>query len=144
MHYIALQQSEAKRSTYMAEISAFRPEMLLWIDETGCDRRNSLRRYRYSVRGTTAHDFVLRIAGKRYSAIKVMSIKGVQGVYILCEGSVKNGDRFLDFIRRTLLPLLMPFNGLNDHSVVVLDNASIHHVDSIENVINSVGALVKF
>ena len=116
--------------------------MLLWIDETGCDRRNSLRRYGYSVRGTPAHEFVLRIGGKRYSAITVMSMKGVQDVY-LCEGSV-NGDRFLDFVRRTLLPLLMPFNGLNDHSVVVLDNASIHHVASIENVINSVGALLSF
>ena len=38
----------------------------------------------------------------------------------------------------------MPFNGLNDHSVVVLEDASIHHVASIENVINSVGALVNF
>ena len=67
----------------MAEISAFRPEMLLWIDETRCDRRNSLRRYGYSVRGTPAHEFVLRIGGKRYSAITVMSMKGVQDVYII-------------------------------------------------------------
>ena len=27
----------------MSEISAFHPDMLIWIDETGSDRRNSIR-----------------------------------------------------------------------------------------------------
>ena len=36
---------------------------------------------------------------------------------------------FYDFVQNNLLPHMMPFNGVNPHSVVVLDNASIHHVD---------------
>ncbi len=142
IHYIALQQSEAKRAIYMAEISAFQPEMLVWIDETGCDKRNMLRKYGYSIRGTPAHNFALRVGGKRYSAIPVMSMTGILDVYIYEAGV--NGDVFIDFIRRTVLPLLMPFNGLNAHSVVILDNASIHHVAMVQGIINSVGALVKF
>ena len=39
----------------------------------------------------------------------------------------------------SLLPHLMPLNGTNEHSVVIMDNASIHHIESIE-VIASVGA----
>ena len=36
---------------------------------------------------------------------------GLKEVYIT-EGNV-NGDGFLDYARRSLLPTLMPFNGLN-------------------------------
>ena len=38
----------------------------------------------------------------------------------------------------------MLFNGLNEHSIVVLDNCSIHHVDGIVEMIQEVGALVHF
>ena len=41
---IALQQSEEKRIQYMAEIAMFSADLLIWIDETGSDRRNSIRR----------------------------------------------------------------------------------------------------
>ena len=36
----------------------------------------------------------------------------------------------------------MPFDGLNHKSVVILDNASIHHVNCV--AILSVGALLRF
>ena len=51
---IALQQSEDKRIEYMAEIGVFNSDMLIWIDETGSDRRNSIRKYVYSLRGIPA------------------------------------------------------------------------------------------
>ncbi len=87
-------------------------------------------------------DLALRIGGKRYSSITVMSMDGVLDIYLV-KGSV-NGGVFMDFVRRTLLPLLMPFDGENERSVVVLDNASIHHVKPVVEAINSVAALVKF
>ena len=67
---------------------------------------------------------------------------GVQDVYIT-ENTV-NGDTFLDFLYTQLLPLLMPFDGINHNSIVVLDNASIHHTDAAVNAICRVGALVRF
>ena len=59
------------------------------------------------------------------------------------EGSV-NGVVFLDLVRKCLLPILMPFDGISPKSVVILDNVSIHHVDSVVDTIQSVGALVRF
>ena len=38
----------------------------------------------------------------------------------------------------------MPFNGINPRSVVLLDNASIHHTHWPIELIESVGALVHF
>ena len=38
----------------------------------------------------------------------------------------------------------MPFNGSNPHSVVIMDNCSIHHTMNIVESIQEVGALVHF
>ena len=35
----------------------------------------------------------------------------------------------------TLIPVLNPFNGSNPLSVVIMDNASIHHVDEVTDLI---------
>ena len=69
-------------------------------------------------------------------------MRGVEDVYIH-EGTV-NGDVFEDCVHTTLLPTLQPFNGANSRSVVVLDNASIHHLDQIQDIITSSGALIRF
>ena len=116
--------------------------MIVWVDEMGSDRRNAIRSYGYSLRGMRAVNHVLRVGGKRLSVIGVMSVDGIEDIYI-SEGNV-NGDVFEDFVRTTLLPLLQPFNGTNSHSVVVMDNASIHHVHKIVEMIHGVGALVRF
>ena len=47
-------------------------------------------------------------------------------------------------MRNHLLPIVQPFDGYNAKSVVVMDNASIHHIHSVVACINSVGALVRF
>ena len=51
---------------------------------------------------------------------------------------------FCDSIEQKLLPELMPFNGANPRSIVLLDNVSIHHTGKTEELIHSVGALVHF
>ena len=39
-----------------------------------------------------------------------------------------DANEFCNFIELCLLPQLLPFDGYNPRSVVVMDNASIHHV----------------
>ena len=50
------------------------------------------------------------------------------------EGTM-NGERFTNFVRNVLLPHINPFNGVNPRSVVIMDNASIHHVDQVVDLI---------
>ena len=106
MHHIALQQSDYLRAKFMAEISCYDPSMLVWLDETGCDNQNALRKWAYSVRGMPLKDHQLLIRGVQYSATPVMSLDGIHDVYIT-EGTV-NGHRFADFVRTCLVPILNP------------------------------------
>ena len=140
--HIAMQRSEIKRAEFWSEITMFDPAMLIWIDETGWDLRNALRKYGYGIRGLPPQDYSLKLRGKRYSAIGILTTEGVEDVHLV-EGSV-NGEIFLDFVRRCLIPVLIPFDGVSPKSVVVMDNASIHHVDCVVETILSVGALVRF
>ena len=60
-HFVAIQQCPILRARFMAEISMYDPSMLIWIDETGCDRRNTIRKYAYGVRGIPLCDHRLLI-----------------------------------------------------------------------------------
>jgi transposase len=135
MHHVALQQSEQLRAEFMATISVYDPAMIIWVDESGCDRRNSARKYGYSLRGLPVCDHRLLCRGKRYSAIPLVSINGILDVY-LAEGNV-DGEKFEQFVEESLLPVLMPFNAVNPRSIVVMDNASVHHVQPVIDLIEN-------
>ncbi len=66
-----------------------------------------------------------------------MKIDGLQNVFI-SKGTFI-GKRFGNFVEKFLLPILLPYNGINPFSVVVMDNASIHYVESVVNMIEDTG-----
>ena len=66
----------------MAEISVFEPHMLVWVDETGSDQRNSIPTYGYSLRGMRAVRHQLKVSGQRINDIGVISTAGVEDVYL--------------------------------------------------------------
>lgn len=85
------------RAKFMADVSIYNLSMLVWIDESGCNRRNSIRKYDgYSIRGIHPVDHRILVRGTRYSAVPVMSVQGIHDVF-LAEGSI-NGDRFELFL----------------------------------------------
>ena len=142
MQLIAMQRDDDLRAQFSIDVSLFKPEMLIFIDETGSDCRDRLRRYGYSIRGKPPKSIKLLVRGERISVIAAMSSEGVETLKVV-SGTV-DGDSFLDFIQRDLLPLLLPFNGSNRNSVVIMDNCSVHHVAGVEALITEVGALVHY
>jgi len=54
-----------------------------------------------------------------------------------------NSEKFEDFIRTALLPILRPFNWINSNSVVIMDHASIRHVEGVTDLMKN-QAGVKF
>ena len=69
----ALQQDEFLRQQFISEVSVYSPEMLVFIDETGTDRRGLVRKRGYSMRGKPLRNHTLLVRGERVSAIACIS-----------------------------------------------------------------------
>ena len=52
-----------------------------------------------------------------------------------------SSDEFeLDEVNFILLPHMIPFNSINEHSIVIVDNAAIHHVEAIHELLAALGS----
>ena len=45
---------------FTAEVASLKPEMIVWIDESGFDQRNAIRKFAYSVQGMPPQDLELK------------------------------------------------------------------------------------
>lgn len=100
MKQVAIGRSDVLRGQYMADIDVFDPNMLVFVDETGFDRRNLIRQFGYyGLQGITPVTHQLLVYGQRISAIGVMITRGtcIEDFYLV-EGSV-NGDIFLNYVQ---------------------------------------------
>ena len=131
---VAIQRSVEYRGAFMADILQYPREFLVWVDETGTDRIG------YALRGQPAVCKQLLSRGTRSSAIVAMSSDGVEA-YELLVGST-DSKRFFDFIRGSLIPMTQPFPGKN--SIVIMDNCSIHHIQEVKDLFESVGVLLMY
>ena len=77
------------------------PEMIIFIEENGSDKRDSLRKYAYSLRGRS-HKIISR--GEHVSAIDVACL--------MLHGSV-HSEVYREFVEKFLVPHLLPYNGYN-------------------------------
>ena len=81
MKKVADRCSDVLRVRYMVEIEEFHPDMLVFIDETGCEIHNLVRKY--DLRGISYVSHQLFVYRKRISAIVVMSTRGVEDAYLV-------------------------------------------------------------
>ena len=73
------------------------------------------------------------------SAIPIMTTCGIEDVYVTTDSV--NGEKFLDFFCKCVLPIIMPYDGHNSNSVVLMDNASIHHLERVYDIITGTAML---
>ena len=142
MKLIAIQRDDSLRAQFVSDVSLYEPEMLIFVDETGSDRRDSLRKYGYSLRGMPAKSHKIISRGKHVSAIAMMSMNGILDVKIVHDSV--NGEVYSDFVEQFLVPHLLPYDGHNPHSVIILDNCIMHYCQEALQMTQAVGALVHF
>lgn len=116
--------------------------MMIFLDETGTDRRDTLRKKGYSLRGKPAKKQQLLIRGEHVTVISYLSVEGILGCHTV-RGGV-NSDVFYSITLKHLVPLLMPFNGINKNSIVIMDNCSIHHTQEVVSTTEDTGTILHF
>ena len=146
-----MQRSNEAQVEFVAETTNYDPSMFVWLDETGCGKWNAIRVYGYALRALVPRSYSFKCLGKIYTANSI-NVNGWIGRSFITEGNLNrwigrsfitegnvNGDGFLDYVRHSLLPTLMSFIGLNPKSIVIMDNASIHHIDEVIATFTAVG-----
>ena len=71
-----------------------------------------------------------------------MATDGLVGVELIT--GTTNGEVFFDFVRGTLIPQMKSFDDIAPKSIAVMDNCSIHHVDSVKKLFLNAGILLLF
>lgn len=142
LSFVAEQQDQLLRAKFILDVSVYQPGMFIFLDETGTDRRDALRQYGYSRRGKRAKKQTLLVRGEHISVLSIMSTEGLLDSKVFHQNV--DADSVYDFTISCLLPHLQPYDGRNPHCVVILDNASIHHVPEVSTAIQDMGALILF
>ena len=75
----ATQRSDQLRCEYLSDMSIYQghPELFVFVDETGTDRRDIMRKFAYSIRGKPATVSKLMVRGQRVSDVVGISNDGV-------------------------------------------------------------------
>jgi len=139
---IARERSSCYRGIFRANISHLTADHFVWVDETGSDARNHIRKFGYTLKGIPPMYCRYLARGRRFSAIAALSTSGCVGVK-LTTGTV-NGNTFVDFVWGTLIPEMEPFDGSVRKSVIIMDNCSIHHTEDVKSLLDEAGILLFF
>ena len=99
---IASQRCDIVRGAFMGQVLMFKRDMLVWVDESGSDKRTHIRKFGYSLRGTTPTNTRLLVRGERYNAIAAMSSSGVIALEI--QKGTLNGEAFFDLMGKVPIP----------------------------------------
>ena len=67
MQLVALQRDSMIRERFVQATSLFNLDMMVFIDESGCDRRDAIRKYGYGLRGMPVKSQKLLLRGQRIS-----------------------------------------------------------------------------
>lgn len=137
---VAKQRSVEFRANFMAHALQFPRNFFVWVDETGSDRRDQIRKFGYALKGLTPIYHRLLVRGSRVSSIAAMCSEGVVD-YELTDSTV-NAGKFYDFVRGQLIPNMQPFPG--DRSIIVMDNCTVHHTQQLKDLVESAGVLLLF
>jgi transposase len=139
MHRIAQQRDPDLRAKYQYDIAEYPSEYLVFIDESGCDRRIGYRHWGWSLRGTAPLKATKFGRGKRWHILPAYTQDGIllKRIY---QGST-DAACFNDFILE-LLQYCGRYPG--PRSVLVMDNASWHHSEEIREICDNAGVKLLY
>lgn len=136
---VAQEQDASLRDFFLHRISEFSSHQLVFVDESGCDKRIGYRRTGWAPRGMTPVQIARFHRGGRYHVLPAYAQDGV--VYSRVYQGTTDSSVFEAFIRE-----LLPHCGRwpQPKSVLVMDNASIHHSPNIAKMCSDAGVLLVY
>ena len=133
------EQDPALRVSYLANLTQYTADQLVYVDESASNERTKDRKYGWSPKGMPCR---VRLPGKRSKRWSILPAIGIGGYldWDVYHGSY-NAERFNLFIERLLLKMT-PYPG--PRSVLIMDNASTHHNQYLGPMCAAAGVRVEY
>ncbi|KAI7965747.1 hypothetical protein MJO29_001495 [Puccinia striiformis f. sp. tritici] len=133
-------QCPMARAGYMARMASIPSDHLVFIDECGVTVKTHSRDHAWAPKGRRTVRIPKPLASDRISVLPAVSTEGLLGMLVQ-QGNMNRMDLefFLDEI---LLPNMNAYPAPN--SVLVLDNASLHHGGMVADLCESYGVLLIY
>ncbi|KAI2669605.1 transcriptional regulator family: Helix-turn-helix [Penicillium roqueforti] len=136
---VAKEQNAELRDFYLRNLSGFRSYHLVFVDESGCDKRAGFRRTGWSPLGVTPVQVSKFHRDKRYQILPAYSQDGVV-LRRIFQGST-DAAVFEDFIEQ----LLQHCNRWPaPKSVLIMDNASFHRTEKLQQMCSDSGVKLVY
>lgn len=156
----AIEQSLHERMSYKGRLDLMvkHPRQVVFLDESHKSANAARRRRCWSPKGITPRrpEYFTAANGKRYTLIAACDYNGFiaeacqmverehgDSDQDLSRGTV-DGERFEMWVENMLVPVLGNYERGEARSIVVLDNASVHHSDRVVRLIEEAGAVVIY
>ncbi|GES77791.1 hypothetical protein GLOIN_2v1776603 [Rhizophagus clarus] len=138
----ATERNELLRNAFIASIGHYRIEQLVFMDESLKDECTLTYLYSYSDINSRAVKKVVFVRGKRYTLLPALTEQGIIAVDIM-EGSCTK-QRFKEFVISQVVSICYYIISIYTNSVLVLDNAKIHHDQDLLDYLSAFGIKVEF
>ncbi|TPR10100.1 RNase H family protein [Aspergillus niger] len=135
----AKEQNPDLRDEYIHEISEFKSYQLVFVDESGCDKRIGFRRTGWAPSGIAPVQVSRFHRDKRYQILPAYSQDGV--VLFRIFNGTTDAVVFEEFIE-DLLRYCRKYP--EERSVLVMDNAAFHHSERVEQLCSEKGVKLIF
>ncbi|KAI7960205.1 hypothetical protein MJO29_005273 [Puccinia striiformis f. sp. tritici] len=133
-------QSPYHRALFRARMGPFPPNHLVFLDECAVSLGTHSRDKAWAPRGRRTKRIDRALAAPRISVLPAVSLDGMLAV-MAHEGSMRRLD-IEYFLEEVLMPQMNPFPGPN--SVLVLDNAAIHHNGRVAEICEAANVLLVY
>lgn len=136
---IAKEQNPDLRDFYHLKLTEFRSYHLVFVDESGCDKRIGFRRTGWSPVGTTPIQIAQFHRDRRYQILPAYTQDGILFSRVF-QGST-DSIVFEDFIEQLLLQC---GRWPEPKSALVMDNASFHRTEQLEQICHRAGVKLLY
>ncbi|EHS64506.1 uncharacterized protein PGTG_20969 [Puccinia graminis f. sp. tritici CRL 75-36-700-3] len=133
-------QCPVQRAHFTSRVGAFPPSYLVFMDECAVSLGTHSRDRAWAIRGRRTQRIPKPLTSARVSVLPAVSLTGMLGV-IAHEGSMLRADVEY-FLEEVLMPVMGRFPGPN--SVLVLDNAQVHHGGRVREICEVNGVLMIY
>jgi transposase len=133
----AAQRNETLRALWRAKSYTWRPDQLVFLDETASCERTGDRKYGWSPVSNPCFISQYLDRSLRYSVLPALTINGYLVEPLICEGGV-TAELFTDWFEAKVIPQLAP------DAIVILDNAKIHYGEVFKDLCAMHGVRVEY